>query len=1084
MRWRSGFHVVPLLAVAAVLATVACGTSSPKGFDYGIVDEDVPSEDAPVEEATGGLRVVITNPPEGGETRVSGAFELGVRVDDEQNRAITLKVEVPRAPTFAAITQELSGPKSVSIPVDTALIPDGRKWTMQVTATTSDGGSASASVKLTVDNTGPDIVADEPTPAEGGNFLGDLKVRFKVKDPGAGVSQILIEVEKFSYTWPPSGTQQAQVEVDTGVIPIPTADWEGGPKELKVTAYDGIEGHETVRSWFFSYVQRPNFEGGSVYALPADFTGGVAVAGVRLEDGSNGAVVAGSSGLAIFTRDALTESLARRAELAKSVSCTHVDVRDMNLDGLDDIVAFCPTWLNETTNMVVMYFQAAGGLFDKPVTLAAPALVKAMAIGNLNYDTKTLEDSLPDLAFALADTAGLTVGVALSDNTGEAPVWGPILQYSGAQQPTLVAIGRFVAMPATNPYKNAVLVGREGSGIVTLFPMDPFGKPSAGINSLLEIPKLDGTGLGPAMNLSAAGAVAFDSLTAEPGTVVFGDGATGRVFTAFKNPNSNTFQADTLYLAGMNPQKVLAADFDSDGTNDVAVLCKGGNQVQVFRGTNKSGPNSANNLLPGPSYLSGPAADLASVDLDGDGSRDLLVLSADGLKLTWIRWDGDAARFVGAPMVLIQRGASAVVPLSMAVGRFTVPETDARTLQDVAVLGVDLKGDNSISFYVSDRNTGLATVRAESAPILVELSNPQRIVAANLDQTAAKSGGPDDLVLTAAFSGPTSGERLPTAVSYLFRDDTEKHTIVGYSPHPFYAGEAPSLVAAGDFDWSRDGAKPGYIDLAFVTGFYDEDGKRIQELAMFLGDGKGTSFVDMADPGAGGGVHLKVPEAKQPKALIAAPTRQNLQSALANPGKQVARLDFLTANAGTGDFSIYPNQGDGVFDYASRIRDFAIGANVKSVAVGFLSVPLDGSVPDSEAKGTLPDVVTLLDQEVFVSYNTSPYDQLATDPSKVSFAPPRPLGHKGNGPVEVALANMNNDSHLDIIVLNAQDASVTVYLNLGSRAFSQPFTFSTGVDPIGMAVKDMDGNGCPDIVTADRGGKTLTFLKNAVPCNP
>ncbi len=1053
-----------ILAAAMLAAWSLAGCSSgPSGTDFGF-EEDATDETAG-DEAFGGLRLTITNPPPDVETRVSGSFDLVVKVEDDQKRAIRLKVEVLKATTFTPVEKDLAGPQTVIIPIDTTLINDGRKWSVRATASTEDGTEATATVKITVDNQGPVITPLDPTPAEGGNFLGDLKLRFKVTDAGAGVTSIVIDIEDgFHYEWSPTGAQ-SQVDVDTGEILVPTSAWPGGEKTVTVEALDGIADHLGTFQRTFSYVQRPAFLGGSTMTLSGSFTA-IAAAGVSLEDGTSGVVLGGQAGLAIFVRDEATGGMKRRAELAKGVSCSMVSVKDLDLNGLDDIVAFCGVWLNGATDQVVRFLQVPGAGFAKPVAMQAPSAAKAMTFGRLNAD------AYPDMAFALEDLT-LSTGISMSDDEGETVTWGTINAYSGAQTPKMVAIGRF----ATGD-RNAVLVAHDGSSVATVFPIDAAGQVSSGVNSSMEL--AGGETTAPVLGMSAVAAMSFASQTTVPETAVFTDLTTRRIFKArvegatIKQFRASTFGQVGGVTVGVEPKKMLVADLDQDGTSDVAVLCKGAHLVHVFFGV---GSTQQQELIDGGSLLAGPVQDLAIADLDSDGFLDLVALSEDGTQLTWLRWDPDQGWFVAAPMVQTQ-----MTPVSMAVGRFSRRETgETRSLKDVAILGQTSTGKNQLSFFVSERKSGLALQKALTT-VDVDMPSPRRIVAANIDRKT-NPNGPDDLVLTTAVTGnPTSPSK--SVMPYVILEDGEKHNLIAVRTgleHAFYGGEAPTLVAAGDLTWTKTGANNYHTDLAFLAGYFDGEGNRVQRLQIFEGQGDGT-FKSLALAGSPG---VKVAEAKQPKTLIAAPIRRYLSQSLSGGGTgDPYFLDLLTANSGTGDFSVYPNGDSGFLFVEARGRDFAVGANPKAVAVGFLAVPLDGSVEATQAAVTLPDVVTLAGNEVFVSYNTTaPADKVEFNPEKMTFDTPQPLGHQGREPVDLALADMNHDSHLDIVVLNRDDATVTVYLNLGNLSYSQPFTFPTGVKPIAMTVTDLDANGCPDVITADEYGNTLTFLKNIGACD-
>jgi hypothetical protein len=120
-----------------------------------------------------------------------------------------------------------------------------------------------------------------------------------------------------------------------------------------------------------------------------------------------------------------------------------------------------------------------------------------------------------------------------------------------------------------------------------------------------------------------------------------------------------------------------------------------------------------------------------------------------------------------------------------------------------------------------------------------------------------------------------------------------------------------------------------------------------------------------------------------------------------------------------------------------------------------------------------------------VSYSVDNGDQsltTSTNVKNVNFGAPYALGHKGRDPVAARIADVNADGWADIVVLNQGDSSVAVYVNRGNRTFDAPVVIPVGTGPVAMDVTDLDGDTCPDIVTSDSVGRTLTLLRNLVNC--
>ena len=72
----------------------------------------------------------------------------------------------------------------------------------------------------------------------------------------------------------------------------------------------------------------------------------------------------------------------------------------------------------------------------------------------------------------------------------------------------------------------------------------------------------------------------------------------------------------------------------------------------------------------------------------------------------------------------------------------------------------------------------------------------------------------------------------------------------------------------------------------------------------------------------------------------------------------------------------------------------------------------------------------------------------------------------GGHPVALAVADLNGDGIPDLTVTNNASNSVSVLLGNGDGTFQPPKTYAAGESPVGVAVADLNGDGKPDIITA------------------
>jgi hypothetical protein len=144
-------------------------------------------------------------------------------------------------------------------------------------------------------------------------------------------------------------------------------------------------------------------------------------------------------------------------------------------------------------------------------------------------------------------------------------------------------------------------------------------------------------------------------------------------------------------------------------------------------------------------------------------------------------------------------------------------------------------------------------------------------------------------------------------------------------------------------------------------------------------------------------------------------------------------------------------------------QSFADISQMSSVAIA--DVNGDG-IPDviiSDSRGSAAGVRVLLNDG---------HGSLAADQSY-----PSETG-AGVGPVSVSVADINGDGKPDLVTANGRDGSVSVLINNGDGTFAAPVTYAAGTDPVAVAVGDVNGDGFPDLVVADSAGNSVQILLN------
>ena len=88
----------------------------------------------------------------------------------------------------------------------------------------------------------------------------------------------------------------------------------------------------------------------------------------------------------------------------------------------------------------------------------------------------------------------------------------------------------------------------------------------------------------------------------------------------------------------------------------------------------------------------------------------------------------------------------------------------------------------------------------------------------------------------------------------------------------------------------------------------------------------------------------------------------------------------------------------------------------------------------------------------------------------------RPSIGSAHDPMHVALADLNGDGSLDILVASADESMVFVHMAVGGGIFAPAKSFGTGNGPFWVAVSDVNGDGKMDIVAPDNNDGTASIL--------
>ena len=598
---------------------------------------------------------------------------------------------------------------------------------------------------------------------------------------------------------------------------------------------------------------------------------------------------------------------------------------------------------------------------------------------------------------------------------------------------------------------------------------------------------------------------------------VVSSGPNTKIFRNISNPGSIAFAASVNYAVG-GTRNVSIADLNNDGKPDI--ISPDG-LIYIF----KNNCTKGNINFDIATTISGYShSNIAMGDVDGDGKTDIISADINGSKVAVIRNTSTATTLSFLPAVEfdcteVPSGISVSDldgdgKLDIAVGTYNFSTAVFKNTSTVGNISFAPKVNYTAGIYGSKNMTALGDIDGNGKNDIVQSNEIQGNFSVHLNEVNASPfilsfnpvlGNASTLVTITGnnFIGTTNVSfGGVSASSFIVNSATSITATVG-------AGASGAVAVTNSLG---TGTKPGFVfgippTITSISPPFAPIGASViiagnnfsSTLAnnkVFFGEVKAiitaasTNSITATVPIAAGHAPITVTVNN----LIAYSPQSFSLTFPGSTGSFTATSfepPINRSNSGVGTLSDV--DGDGKLDLvmAKGLNNFAVARNTSSAGiiayapnVNFLSMGDSQGATTGDLDGDgKPDVV-------IYNYDSSTISVIKNNSTigNLSMGVPARYytGPSATRPSEAVIHDIDGDGKPDIIVANYYSQTLAVFKNIsinGNILFDTRIDYSTPEGyPTGITVRDINGDGKPELITSVNGPSNLTcFLNTSVP---